>query len=84
MAKTNPYLKPGTAPFAALEDGTLLYPAYFPVRIGERYRRAMRFWTGQSGEWVGVTLDGRLFRQQQLWGGDGPDPARWEEFKLRC
>jgi hypothetical protein len=78
----NPHLKPGTRPFAQLGNGTPLYPAFFPLRPGEQYRRSMRSWTGQIGEWVGVTLDGRLFRQQQSWGGDSPDPERWEAFRL--
>jgi hypothetical protein len=80
--KNNPYLDPRSEPFARLGDGTPLYPAYYPLRPGERYRRAMRFWTGQTGEWVGVTEDGRLFRQQQSWGSDGPDPERWDQFRL--
>jgi hypothetical protein len=70
-------------PFAALSDGTPLYPAYYPLRPGESFRRAMRFWDGASGEWVGVTLDGRLFRQSQCWGSEGPHPDRWEQFRIR-
>lgn len=81
-ALANPYLKPGTAPMAELADGTPLYPAYYPLQAGERYRRAVRFWDRASGEWVGVTLDGRLFRQEQYWGGDSPRAAEWQEFKL--
>ena len=68
--------------FAVLGDGTPLYPAYYPLRRGERYRRQMGTWSGQMGEWVGVTWDGRLFRQTQYWGGDGPRPDGWEEFRL--
>ena len=82
MAETNPYLKPGSKPFTRLSDGTLLYPAYYPLRRGERVRRSMSTWTGQEGEWVAVTLDGRLFRQFQAWGSEGPDPDRWEQFRL--
>ena len=78
----NPYLKPDTAPMGTLPDGTPLYPAYFPLQVGERYRRAMRYWDGASGEWVGVTLDGRLFRQAQYWGGDTPRPEEWQQFRL--
>ncbi len=82
IAETNPYLKPGTVSFAALSDGTLLYPAYHPLRHGERFRHAMSFWSGQTGEWVGVTLDGRLFQQSQLWGSDRPRLNRWEAFRV--
>ena len=79
----NPYLKLGSKPFAALPDGTLLYPAYEPhLRPGERYRRAMRMWNGSTGEWVGVTLDGQLYRQTQYWGGEGPRSNKWERFRL--
>jgi hypothetical protein len=81
-ALRNPYLKPRTDPFAALPDGTPLYPAYYPPRPGERYRRSMRLWTGATGEWVGVTLDGQLYRQGQYWGGQGPRPDRWDKFRL--
>jgi hypothetical protein len=42
----------------------------------------MRFWDGASGQWVGVTLDGRLFRQDQYWGGDAPRPDAWQQFEL--
>ena len=81
--QTNLYLKPGTRPFAALPDGTPLYPAYEPhLRPGERYRRALRMWNGSTGEWVGVTLDGQLYRQSQYWGGEGPRLDRWERFTL--
>ena len=80
---TNPYLKPGSKPFAALPDGTPLYPAYEPhPRPGERCRRALGMWNGSMGEWVGVSLDGRLFRQMQLWGGEGPCPDKWQQFTL--
>jgi len=82
VAETHPYLKPGSEPFAALSDGTPLYPACSPLRPGERFRREMGRWSGQIGEWVGTTLDGRLFRQRQLWGGDEPHPDRWEAFKI--
>jgi hypothetical protein len=71
-----------TEPFAALSDGTSLYLAYFPLRPGERFRRAMRFWNGAVGEWVGVTLDGQLYRQAQYWGGESPRPDKWQKFKL--
>jgi hypothetical protein len=71
-----------TEPFAALSDGTPLYPAYFPLRPGERFRRAMRLWTGAVGEWVGVTLDGQLYRQSQYWGGESPRPDKWQKFTL--
>ncbi len=82
ITETNPYLKPGTEAFAALSDGTPLFPAYSPLRPGERFRGEMGYWTGQTGEWVGVTLDGRLFRQRQLWGGDSPHPDRWQGFRI--
>lgn len=82
MVTANHFMKDDAKPFVRLSDGTPLYPAYYPLRLGERYRRAMRSWTGQIGEWVGVTVDGRLFRQQQSWGGEGPDPSRWDEFRL--
>lgn len=68
--------------FAELSDGTPLYPAYYPPRPGEAFRRGMRWWNGSTGEWIGVTPDGRLFRQQQLWGGDSPRPDRWKQFTL--
>jgi hypothetical protein len=80
--QVNPYLKSGTQPFAALADGTPLYPAYDRLRPSERYRRSLSWWNGATGEWVGVTLDGRLFRQSKLWGNDGPHPDRWERFTL--
>ena len=78
----NPYLKPGSEPFAELADGTPLYPAYDVLRPSERQRRTLSSWDGATGEWVGVTLDGRLFRQRQLWGGDSPRPDRWQGFTL--
>ena len=81
-ALLNPYLKPGRKPFAALADGTPLYLAYYSLRPGERYRREMTTWNGATGEWVGVTLDGRLFRQHKLWSNDSPRPNKWEEFKV--
>jgi hypothetical protein len=81
-ALRNPYFKPNTAPMAALPDGTPLYPAYYPLQPGERRRRAMRFWDGASGECVCVTLDGRLFRQAQHWGGDTPRADEWQQFEL--
>jgi hypothetical protein len=79
---TNRYLKPGSRPFAALPDGTPLYPAYYPLRPGESFRRGMRLWNGAVGEWVGVTLDGELYRQSQYWGGESPRPGKWQKFKL--
>ena len=42
----------------------------------------MRFWDGATGELVGVTLDGRLYRQGQYWGNDSPRPNEWRGFKL--
>ena len=81
-ATRNRYIKPGTIPMTALMDGTPLWPAYHPVRRGERVRRAMHSWDGATGEWAGVTLDGRLFRQRQLWGGSGPRPDSWQPFRL--
>ena len=69
-------------PVGALGDGTHLYPAYYPVRWGERYRRQMGFWSGQTGEWVGVTWDGRLFNQTRYWGNEGPRPDAWQKFRL--
>jgi hypothetical protein len=71
-----------TEPFAALADGTPLHPAYYHLRRGERFRRRMGFWNGAEGEWVGVTLDGRLYRQERHWGGDEPNPWRWERFTV--
>ena len=81
-ALTNPYLKPESRPYAALADGTPLHPAHDCLQPGERCRRGLSWWNGSVGEWVGVTLDGRLFRQSQLWGGEGPRPERWEKFRL--
>jgi len=81
-ALSNPYLKPECEPFAALADGTSLYPAHYPPRHNERYGRAMNTWNGTIGEWVGVTLDGRLFRQHKMWGNDSPRPDKWEEFRV--
>ena len=79
----NKWMSPDrTEPFAVLSDGTPLYPAYFPLRPGERFRRSMRLWTGATGEWVGVTLDGQLYRQSQYWGGESPRPDKWQKFKL--
>jgi hypothetical protein len=77
-ARINPHLKANSRPFAMLADGTPLYPAYHPLRPGERYRRSVC--AGKTGEWVGTTLDGRLFRQRQLC--DDPDPEKWEKFRL--
>ena len=77
----NRWMKPGRRTcFAHLNDGTPLYPAYYPRRRGECHRRRMGWWDGASGEVVGVTLDGRLFRQCQMWGNDGPRPDDWEAF----
>jgi hypothetical protein len=78
----NRYLKPQTVPMATLMDGTPLYPAYHPLRPGERCRRSMSVWNGANGEWVGVTLDGRLFRQDKLWGNDAIQANKWQGFKL--
>jgi len=79
----NVWMRPDrTEPFAALSDGTPLYPAYYLALPGERYRRRMGLWTGQTGEWVGVTLDGQLYRQERLWGNARPDPDRWERFRI--
>ena len=68
--------------FARLSDGTPLYPAYYHLLPGEAYRRRMGLWTGQAGEWVGVTLDGQLYRQERLWGGEEPCPKRWQRFTI--
>ena len=81
-ASSNPYLKPHTAPMATLPDGTALYPAYYPVQPGDRCRISMRRWDGSTGQWVGVTLDGRLYRQTQYWGSDNPRPNEWQRFRL--
>ena len=78
----NPYLKSNSRPFAQMGDGTPLYPAYYPLRPGERYRRSMCWWNGAEGERVGTTLDGQLYRQNRLWGGDGTRSHKWERFKL--
>jgi hypothetical protein len=79
----NQWMRPDRVePFAALTDGTALYPAYYPVRPGEAYRRQMGMWTGQTGEWVGVTLDGQLYQQERLWGNEPPQPDRWKRFTL--
>lgn len=78
----NPYLHPDSAPMAALSDGTPLYPAYQPVRPGDRHQVRMRRWDGATGEWFAVTLDGRLYRQRQYWGNDKPRPDEWRRFKL--
>lgn len=68
-------------PIGELPDGTLLYPAYFPVRHGERFRRSCSSWDGATGETVGITLDGQLYRHPKMWGGQGTRPQRWERFK---
>ena len=78
----NPYFKPHTTPLASLPNGTSLYPAYHPALPGQRYRRAMSSWNGASGEWVGVSLDGRLFRQGRYWGSDSPRADAWRQFRL--
>jgi len=83
VARCTPHLSSGSIPFTTLDDGsTPLYPAYYPLRSGERFCRRMDWWNGATGEWFGVTLDGRLFRQRQLWGNDVPDPDRWQPFRL--
>ena len=74
------YRKEGEPPFAALIDGTPLYPAW-ERRLGEQPRQ-MGSWDGSMGEWVGVTEDGHLYRQRQLWSGDEPRPDRWRRFRL--
>jgi hypothetical protein len=80
---SNKWMRPDRSePYAALSDGTPLLSAYHPPRRGERFCLRMGRWNGATGEWVGVTLDGRLFRQQRLWGNDSPRPDRWEEFRL--
>jgi hypothetical protein len=81
-ARINPYLKRNSQPFAALADGTPLYPAHYPLRRGENYRRSMCWWNGAEGEWVGTTLDGQLYRQCRVWGGDDTRSHRWKKFKL--
>lgn len=81
-APNNPYLHPNSAPMGALSDGTPLYPAYHPVRPGDRRRVLMRRWDGSTGEWYAVTLGGRLFRQTQYWGSDSPRPNEWREIRL--
>ena len=79
----NQWMQPDPVqPFATLTDGTPLFPAYHRLRPGEAYRRRMGLWTGQTGEWVGVTLDGQLYRQERLWGGEAPCPKRWERFTI--
>ncbi len=78
----NPYLEPEGDQFAELADGTPLYPAYDHPRPGECHRRALGSWNGATGEWIGVTLDGRLFRQRQSWGGERPRPGKWQQFRL--
>jgi hypothetical protein len=69
-------------PFATLRDGTSLFPAYYHQRPCEAYRRRMGLWTGQTGEWVGVTLEGQLYRQGRYWGSEAPRPGRWERFRI--
>ena len=82
-SRVNQWMRPDrTEPFAALSDGTPLLPAYCRRLPGEAYRRRMGLWTGQAGEWVGVTGDGQLYRQERLWGGDAPRPDRWERFTM--
>lgn len=82
VAMVNSYLKPLVPPCYGLADGTPLYPAFFPLQVGERHRRAMRYWDGASGEWVGVTLDGRLFQQPMYWGGERPCRSKWQQFTM--
>ena len=71
-----------TEPFATLIDGTPLYPAHHPLHAAEAFRRRMGMWTGQTGEWVGVTLDGRLYRQARSWGGETGRAEGWERFTV--
>ena len=81
MDKTtlNRWMCPSHAtPFASLPDGTPLFPAFLPLRRGECHRRSLGLWTGQTGEWVGVTLAGQLYSQSKYWGSQGPDPTRWQ------
>jgi len=80
----NPWLHPQhTTPCAHLDDGTPLYPAYYPHCLpGERFRRSLNAWTGQSGEWIGVTEDGRLFQQARLWGNTGPAAVHWTAITI--
>jgi hypothetical protein len=79
---SNKWMRPGSEPFAELSDGTPLYPAYYQPQPGEALRSRMGYWTGQIGERVGVTIDGRLFRQSQSWGGDGPSCQGWQPFAI--
>jgi hypothetical protein len=79
----NPWLNPlDLRPFAALADGTPLYPAYLPLQSGEGYRRNLNSWSGESGEWIGVTEDGRLFQQTRFWGHAGAAASRWEPITI--
>ncbi len=79
----NPWLHPQhPTPFAYLDDGTPLYPAYYPLLAGERFRRSLNAWTGQTGEWIGVTEDGRLFQQVRLWGNSGPAAVQWTAITI--
>ena len=81
--RVNEWMLPDrTEPFAKLSDGTPLLPAYYRRLPGESYRRRMGMWTGQTGEWVGVTLDGQLYRQNRMWGGEAPRPNRWEKIRI--
>lgn len=78
---TNQYLDPEYSnPIGRLEDDTLLYPAFYPLRRNERHRRSMNTWNGAVGSWAGVTLEGQLYRQRRSWPNQAPDPKRWERF----
>ena len=70
-------------PFAFLEDGSALYPAYFyALQNGHQVRRRMGHFDGAMGEWVGATREGKLYRQVRWWGSSVPHPERWEVFIL--
>ncbi len=64
-----------TAPIGYLPTGEALYPAYYPLRVNERRRCGMSWWNGGSGETVGVTVDGQLWKI-------GLPAGHWTSFKL--
>lgn len=78
----NPWILPNAEPFASLADGTPLYHAYWPIMRRGQLQRAASWWDGAMGMWVAVTLEGRVYQQQRLWGNDQPRPDKWEEITL--
>jgi len=83
----NRYLDPeapgGLIAFSTLPDNRGIYPAYYPQRPGENYRLRMGRWDGGTGEFVGVSLAGQLYRQFMAWGNSQPEPGKWRKFDVR-